>query len=120
VNPLDHPDSPRGVRWLLGQPYASLLVCMTCIALQTVSWFFIVLIILEFDGNEAAEKAMYLLAVPFFLIPAGALYGIYLARPSSGYDRPGGWLRGVGLLANILYLMIGIFVWFILLSGVRV
>jgi hypothetical protein len=50
----------------------------------------------------------------------GSQYGIYLARPSSGYDRGGGWLRGLGLLANILYLMIGMLMWLVVLSGIRV
>jgi hypothetical protein len=113
---VDQPESPRGVRWIASQPYASLLVCIACIALQIVTGFLLMLITLESGGNEAAGVVMKGVAVVMFLLPLGSVYGIYLARPSSGYGREGGWLRGLGLLANILYLMMAIFVAYALLS----
>ena len=112
------PDSsPQAIA---SKPYASLLVCAAFIALQIVLYVVLIVAVVESDGPSAASMAWEVLMVLWLLIPAGALYGIYLARPSSGYDRGGGWLRGLGLLANLLYLMIGMFMWLIVLSGVRV
>jgi hypothetical protein len=120
MNPVDQPESPRGMRWIATQPYASLLFCVACIALQVVSWAVLFLVGVKYHRNEVVSAALNVPMFLWILLPAASLYGIYLARPSSGYDRPGGWLRGLGLLANLLYLMIGMFIWLMGLSGVRV
>lgn len=55
----------------------------------------------------------------WFLLPAGSIYGLYLAlrREAGEFGRAP---RVLGIVANALYLLVGLFLWLILLLGIRV
>lgn len=103
-------DLPRGTRWAAGRPYASLLVCLGLAAVQLVAWPILFLLGIRYRFDLTGLVLVNLAVTLWFLLPLGAVYGLYLG--TARYGAPGaGVLRVSGVAANAVYLLLGILLW---------
>lgn len=105
-------------RWL-ARPYASLILCLALVLIQVVSWPLLFMAAVQSHRNPTVTALLQVPMVLWMLLPAGSIYGLYLALRREA--RESGLLpRVLGVVANALYLLVGIFLWLILLLGVTV
>lgn len=100
-------------------PYLSLWIAMGSISLHLTSWFPLAVIGSENHRNAGAMAIFEVFALLWILVPLGCGYGIVVGKRSlaAGEAPAAVW---IGILLNGFYLMIGLFLLLILLSGVRV
>lgn len=115
LTPVDVPDLPRGTRWTARRPYASLLVCLGLAAVQLVAWPLLFLLGIRYRFDLYGMVLVYVAVTLWFLLPLGAVYGLYIGRARPG--APGAGVRRAGVVANAVYLLFGIFLWIGRLSG---
>jgi hypothetical protein len=116
---MDSPDLPRGAGWAAGRPYASLLVCLAFATVQLVTWPILFLLGIRYRFDLTGTLLVYVAVTLWFLLPLGAVYGLYIGMARGG-AHGGGRRRGVrvaGIVANALYLLFGIVLWIGRLSG---
>lgn len=109
-------EAPRGVRRMETMPFGSLIVCLALFVVQLASWPVLFMVGMQSHGNQAATDFLQIPMVLWLLLPAGSIYGLYLAlrREASDFgDTP----RALGIIANGLYLLFGIFIWMTTLFG---
>jgi hypothetical protein len=109
-------DLPRGAGWAAGRPYASLLVCLAFATVQLVAWPILFLLGIRYGFSLTGLVLVNLAATLWFLLPLGAMYGLYIGLGRHG-ARGGSGVRTVGVVANALYLLFGIVLWIGRLSG---
>jgi hypothetical protein len=107
---------PRGTGWAAGRPYASLLVCVALIATQVITWPPLFLLGVRYHLDARATALLNVPMVIWFFLPVGALYGIYLGARRQ-VAPGGGVLRGLGVVANGIYLLLAILLWIATFSG---
>jgi hypothetical protein len=112
---------PRGTRWAVGRPYAPLLVCLGFAAVQLVAWPLLFLLGIRYRFSFYGLVLVNVAVTLWFLLPLGAVYGLYIGRARYGAPGGGGGGGGVarvaGIVANAVYLTIGILLWIGTLSG---
>ena len=100
-------------------PFGSLILCIVLVLVQLVSWPILFLAGVEHHRNPMVMALLQVPMVLWLLLPAGSIYGLYLALRREAREF-GPVPRVLGVLANASYLLVGIFLWLILLLGVRV
>ena len=113
---MNAPDLPHGAGWAAGRPYASLLVCLAFATVQFVAWPALFLLGIRYRFDLPGYVLVHAAVVLWFLLPLGAVYGLYLGLARRGAQGRGG-VRTVGVVANALYLLLGIFLWIGRLTG---
>jgi hypothetical protein len=113
------PPSAPAARRRQTMPFGSLILCILLVLMQMVSWPILFVAGVEHRQNPTVTTLLHVPMILWMLLPAGSIYGLYLAlrREAGEFGRVP---RVLGVIANALYLLIGIFLWLILLLGVRV
>jgi hypothetical protein len=100
-------------------PFGSFILCMLLVLVQAVSWPLLFIAVVQNHRHPTVTALLQVPMVLWMLLPAGSIYGLYLAlRREAG--EFGLLPRVLGIVANGLYLLVGVFLWLILLLGVRV
>lgn len=98
-------------------PFGSFIVCIVLVLVQVASWPFLFVLGVQYHRNAAVTALLLVPMVLWLLLPAGSIYGLHLAlrRESAAF---GAAPRVLGIITNALYLLVGIFIWLMVLSGV--
>jgi hypothetical protein len=111
-------DVPRGAGWAAGRPHASLLVCLACATVQLIAWPILFLLGIRYGFSLTGLVLVNLATVLWFLLPLGAVHGLYIGVGRGGAHGGGrDGVRVAGVVANALYLLFGILLWIGRLSG---
>ena len=115
---MNAPDLMRGAGWAAERPYASLLVCLAFATVQFVAWPALFLLGIRYRFDLPGYVLVHAVVFLWFLLPLGAVYGLCLGMERGGAHGGGrGGVRTVGVVANALYLLLGIFLWIGRLTG---
>lgn len=97
-------------------PFGALIVCLALFVVQLASWPVLFMVGMQSHGNKAATDFLLIPMVLWLLLPAGSIYGLYLALRREANDF-GATPRVLGVIANALYLLFAIFIWTMTLFG---
>jgi hypothetical protein len=101
------------------RPFGSLILCIVLVTIQVVSWPMLFLTTAVHHRNPMVMALLQVPMVLWILLPVGSIYGLYLALRREAREF-GLVPRVLGVIANVLYLLVGVFLWLIPLLGVTV